>query len=124
VTSGIQFRYELRRHVRLDPDRERRVLAAAEITRLDVDAERLATLDADYLSAAQITALRRLEGRSFRHRWQLADALAELTDAWRPREGGGPAAAADEEALARELDYVVRTFSRPAAPSRFRPSGG
>ena len=62
-----------------------RLLDLAEIVPLRVDPRKLAGLDGDVLSAKQRAALDRLDGRRFTHRWMLDDALAKLSDSWKPR---------------------------------------
>ena len=44
---------------------------------------RVAALQPDGMTATQVAAVKTLEGRSFRHRWQLADALAAHSPEWR-----------------------------------------
>ncbi len=62
-----------------------RLLDLAEIVPLRVDLRKLAGLDGGLLSAEQRAALDRLDGRRFTHRWMLDDALAKLSDSWKPR---------------------------------------
>jgi hypothetical protein len=51
-----------------------------------VDLARIDTLlRQGWLSEEQGTALGRLQGKHFRHTWQLDDALAKLSETWRPK---------------------------------------
>jgi len=108
VASAVQFRYELRKLVRLDPGQEKRILDAAQIMDLRIDLE---ALDRGYLGPEQIAALGQLVGRSFRHRWQLADALAGLSEAWRFSEPT-PSDKVYNDRLRAQLEYVYGAFGR------------
>jgi PiT family inorganic phosphate transporter len=110
VASAVQFRYELRKVVQLEPRQERRVLDAARIVDFHLDAA-LETLDRRYLEPDQIAALRRLAGRSFKHRWQLAEALARESVAWR-FTAPGPKHEPDNERLWEQLEYVYGVLER------------
>ncbi len=46
--------------------------------------QRFVKLDANWLTTDQLRALGRLAGRRFSHKWQLAEALAQESEAWRP----------------------------------------
>ncbi len=68
----------------LSPKTLRRIADIAEIDPLEVDLRKLATLGEGFLSAKERAALARLDGRRFTHRWMLGDALARLSDVWKP----------------------------------------
>ena len=74
-----------------------------------VDASKLERLRRYNLTVSQFDALQALAGRSFRHKWQLHDALAEQTDDWkrRPDTPLNKAFNTEQEEL---LDYLFRTF--------------
>jgi PiT family inorganic phosphate transporter len=108
VASAVQFRYELRKLVRLDPGQERRILDAAQVMDLRIDLE---ALDRGYLGPEQIAALGQLVGRSFQHRWQLADALAGLSEAWRFSEPI-PSDKVYNDRLRAQLEYVYGVLGR------------
>jgi len=61
----------------------RRIADYAVVDRIEVDAKKLRTLEQATLSAEQIAAVRRLDGKSFRHRWMFAEALARESPSWR-----------------------------------------
>lgn len=100
IATAIAFRDEVRQRVQLPKDQESLVMAAAELYPLMIDAERIPTLDAEYLSPKQIESIRQLAGQSFQYRWQLADALAAASKTWE----------ADGKELEEQLGYVFRTF--------------
>lgn len=81
--SAIRFRDALRQRVVIDKAQEAAALATAEVFRTVFTPAKVAALDPDGMTAAQADAVRALEGRSFRHRWQMADALAAQTPEWR-----------------------------------------
>ncbi|CAK6700249.1 MULTISPECIES: inorganic phosphate transporter [unclassified Synechococcus] len=83
IGQAVRFRKELRRQVRLSPSEEQLAIASAEIDPTTVDSSRLKDLDPAFLSPDQRAAIAGLEGRSFRHRWQLEEALAQQSSAWR-----------------------------------------
>jgi PiT family inorganic phosphate transporter len=111
VASAVQFRYELRRIVQLEPRQERRLLDAARIVDFRIDHAVLEALDRRYLEPEQIAAIGRLVGRSFEHRWQLADALAHESESWR-FTAPGPKHKTDNERLWEQLEYVYGVLDR------------
>ncbi len=107
--SAVQFGAALDRQPDLAGARREAVLRYAEIKELAVDPARVATLDSDWLSPAQIGAVRRLEGRRFRHKWMLAEALAEESEDWRflPAE---PVNKIHNKELGKKLDSLYSKF--------------
>lgn len=68
------------------------IIRLTELYPMQVNMERLSSMGIKkHLSEAQWQALKKLEGRSFRHRWQLAAELAK-TESWSRREGLNPEA--------------------------------
>jgi PiT family inorganic phosphate transporter len=62
------------------------VIELSRIRPLEIELERVRRLLEDgVLSEEQVAALIRLEGRRFRHCWQLDEALAEISDHWRAK---------------------------------------
>jgi hypothetical protein len=53
-----------------------------------------------------IQPLRELEGRVFKHRWQLEDALAEKSLYWRPKKDDRN----HNANLAKRIDYICNIF--------------
>jgi hypothetical protein len=56
------------------------------------------------ITEAQKSAVQRLEGKNFIHRWQLEKALAELSPGWRMESGNKE----QNREIRRELDYLYR----------------
>ncbi|MEB3263252.1 MAG: anion permease [Synechococcus sp.] len=109
LPSAVAFRRHLRQEVQLPPAQEAAVLEAAEILPLRVEAAPLRQLDRQRFSPPQLEALRRLEGRSFRHGWQLREALERESSAWAP--GSGNAAR-----LKGQFATLERLFRLPSPP--------
>ncbi len=109
IARGTDFRDALRGQVQLSHEHEELVLSTAEIYPMMVDGSKLERLRRYNLTVSQFDALQALAGRSFRHKWQLHDALAERTDDWkrRPEILLNKAFNSAQEGL---LDYLFRTF--------------
>jgi PiT family inorganic phosphate transporter len=107
--SAAKFRRALEARSDLSQEQRSRVMRYAEQADLLVDPARFARLDPNWLTAAQIAALRSLAGRRFQHKWQLAEALAEQSEAWRSLPDP-PANKAHNKDLERKLDSLYRAF--------------
>jgi hypothetical protein len=105
----VAFRRQLRQEVHLDAASEAAVLEAARILPLQLDPQRIPQLDRRHLSDEQREAVRRLQGRSFRHPWQLREALARQSTSW--RAGGS-----DPHRLQAQIAYLERVFRRAEPP--------
>ena len=122
IGRAIEFRSDLRQQLRrsataLNRRQEQLVIAAAEIAPTRITATGMKQLDPKALRNEQRAALARLEGRSFQHHWQLAQALADESDSWRQR----PDTAANRDhnkKLAVKLAYVEKVFrvEEPSSP--------
>ncbi len=108
-SSALRFRQALDERMAPNGDTEAKVMAYAEVDPMAIDRARIPDLGTRRLSAGQIQAVRRLAGRFFAHTWMLADALAEESGEWRPRENTMANKAHNKE-LQRNLDFVFRTF--------------
>ncbi len=111
--SARRFSVTLKAETGLDSAMRDTVLRFAEVKELVVDPDLFATLDMDWLSPAQVGAVRRLAGRRFTHKWRLAEALAEESEEWRFRPAE-PVNKAHNKMLQRKLDSLYRRFE--AAP--------
>ena len=101
----------------LDDDTIAKVVTAAEVHPMKVDAEKVALLDRKYLSAAQVEAVEMLTGTQYTYRWQLESALAAQTDDWKMRDGSALNKLFNKK-LGEQLGYLESTFAfetdRPA----------
>lgn len=82
----------------------------AELNHLYIDAEKFPALDREWLSAEQISALEKLEGEEFSHRWQLARALAAQSPQWSKKDELAIHKLYNKN-IEQKLDYAIRTFS-------------
>lgn len=83
---------------------------AASLNHIFVDPEKFSSLDRDWLSPVQISAIERLEGREYSHRWQLARALVTQSPQWSMKENSKIHRLYNRE-IGRKLGYLYRTFS-------------
>jgi PiT family inorganic phosphate transporter len=86
-------------------------LIAAEIDEMFVDITRFAELDGTWLTHDQLEATYSLAGESFRHRWELAEALAAASPDWRLLEDI-KANKAHNKDLRKKLDSLFRAFRK------------
>jgi PiT family inorganic phosphate transporter len=87
----------------------RRLRELAELSHSYIRAERISSLDRDWLTAAQVAAIEQLVGREFAHRWQLANALAGQSAQWTHKRDSTINKIYNKD-LDQKLDYVQRTF--------------
>ena len=85
-----------------------RVMVAAEIDEMHVNITRFAELDQGWLSHDQLKAVYSLAGEFYRHRWQLAEALAAASPGWQPLEDNK----AHNKELRQKLDSLYRAFRK------------
>jgi PiT family inorganic phosphate transporter len=109
IVGGISFRDQVRDLVKLPREEEKKIIDAAEIHDLRIDADKLAALDREYLSANQVAALEQLEGRRFQHRWELYESLSSLTPEWEKLEDNKLNKPFNKK-LSQQLQYVYGHF--------------
>ncbi|MEN8190401.1 MAG: hypothetical protein ABFS19_11180, partial [Thermodesulfobacteriota bacterium] len=63
------------------------VIEAAEIDNLEISADTLKKRTLKSITSEQLKVLKTLEGRVFTHRWQLDEALAELSPEFQFKKG-------------------------------------
>jgi PiT family inorganic phosphate transporter len=80
------------------------ILSATEMGPLVVELQLVHRINDPTITEAQKRAVQRLAGKSFLHRWQLGQALAELSPEWRMRSGDKE----QNQEIRRELDYLFR----------------
>ena len=78
---------------------------------LFVTTEKIADLDKNGLSSAQLEALSKLEGQTYNFAWQLGDALAEISPEWIVL-GGGLKNKLHDRKIKQKLAYLYRNFQR------------
>jgi inorganic phosphate transporter, PiT family len=108
--NAMRLRHALEKQTGLPRAAALRLLELAEVVPLYVDPAGAAVdLDRDWFEPEQLQALRALAGRRFDHRWQLAEALAQLTPRWRERDDV-PLNRSWNRELQRKLDHLERLF--------------
>ena len=78
---------------------------------LIVTAEKIADLETNGLSSAQLDALSKLVGQTYNYPWQLGDALAEISPEW-IMLGRGLKDKLHDRDIKQELAYIYRNFQR------------
>jgi PiT family inorganic phosphate transporter len=123
VVGAARFRGWLRRQARLAAAQEQQVLEIARIRPVTIDAEGLRALADTSLPQSLRSPVAALEGRSFLHPWQLAEALAAESSLWSVPPGA-PASA--RKRLDARLALVLDSFSQesPQAGRNAEPTGG
>jgi PiT family inorganic phosphate transporter len=107
--SAIRLRDALRARLFLTEAQEAAVLESANVFRISFAPLRLATFRPTGLSEGQVAAVNALGGRSFRHKWQVAEALAERSPEWR-LAGETKVTKLANKRIRRQLDLVYRSF--------------
>ncbi len=108
--SSVKFLKALEQKVSLTAVQEQRALYYAEVEDFVIEPEKIDTLDANWLTPSQITALRELSGRTFRYKWRLAGALARRSDEWKLKPDSKLNKLYNSE-IEKKLDYIYRTFA-------------
>lgn len=108
--SSVKFLEALEQKASLTAVQEQRALYYAEVEDFVIEPEKIDTLDADWLTPLQITALRELSGRTFRYKWRLAGALARRSDEWELKPDSKLNKLYNSE-IEKKLDYIYRTFA-------------
>jgi PiT family inorganic phosphate transporter len=96
---------------KLKPEEREYILASAEIDPMEITAEKLETIssDPDWITIKEKNDLKKLVGREFKHKWQLNEALAEISPEWRPIENETK----HNERLQNKLSHVYDKFRYP-----------
>ena len=88
-------------------DQDRKfMMDSAEIDNLEITAHKIDSLNTQIITEKPILSLRKLEGRVFKHRWQLEDALAEKSAYWRQKKNDKNY----NDNLNRSVDYICKIF--------------
>jgi PiT family inorganic phosphate transporter len=110
---GERFQRWLREEVKLPREQETLVLNASLLHPMSIDADGLAELQVqhpDLLDEEQLAALASQEGRDFRYKWQLSQALTAESPAWVKRENTKVNKLYNRD-IDHQLDTVYGVFS-------------
>ena len=85
-------------------------MKSAEIDNMDITKENLKmiAIDPHWITKKEKNDLKKLEGRKFKHKWQLDDALSEISPYWRSRENDKKY----NENLKHKLSHIYEKFRR------------
>jgi PiT family inorganic phosphate transporter len=104
--DATSFKKALFKDTILTPEEQEVVMTSAEIDEMNVTKERISRISADWFSEAQGKALHELEGREFIHKWQLNDALAEISPQWQFKKSDKE----HNKNLQNKLSHIYRFF--------------
>jgi PiT family inorganic phosphate transporter len=82
------------------------ILASTKIDNLTLSAPQIDSINRQLITEQALLPLRELEGRVFKHRWQLEDTLADKSPYWRQKENDQKYNAN----LAKRSDYICNIF--------------
>ena len=87
-SNAENFNRALRNLKNLKPKDRKFILTSAEIDHMEITVEKLETIgfETDWITKQEKNNLEKLEGRKFKHKWQIDEALAELSPHWQPIE--------------------------------------
>jgi PiT family inorganic phosphate transporter len=102
--SASEFQKAISERVTLNVREMSVVMAAAEIDRTMVTSLSVNQANRSALKDDQKRALQKLSGKSFEHRWQIENALAELSPEWRMKPGDKE----QNNKIIDDLNYVYR----------------
>ena len=106
---ATDFRTRLKPIKELSEERVYKIFQLAKVDTIKINSALAAkNLDPKWFTPGQIAAVQRLDGEMFLHRWQLAQALARESAAWRPKTGKG--ANIFNKDLGKKLDYLYQLF--------------
>jgi len=96
---------------KLKPEEREYILRSAEIDHMEITVEKLEAIsfDPDWITMKEKNDLGKLEGRKFKHKWQLDEALAEISPYWLPIENEKK----HNESLQHKMSHVYDKFRYP-----------
>ncbi len=86
--DAVHFYKEVQKRKNLKPKDREFILTSAEIDYMQITIKKLnrISFEPDWITVKEKNDLEKLEGKKFKHRWQLGEALAEISPHWRPKE--------------------------------------
>ncbi len=106
--NAKHFYEALKKLKNLKPEDREFILMSAEIDQMEITAEKLETISFDpyWITKQEKNDLEKLEGRKFKHKWQLDEALAEISPHWQPIENEKK----HNESLQHKLSHIYDKF--------------
>jgi PiT family inorganic phosphate transporter len=105
-TTASKFNKALSEHMELTRKERDLIMTSAELDEMEITGSGIASVDMNWITLEQIAALQVLEGRVFERKWQLDDALAEVSASWRFRKDDDK----HNRDLGQKLSYIYRFF--------------
>ena len=109
--NAKHFYEALQKLKNLKPEDREFILISAEIDQMEITIEKLETIsfDPDWITKQEKNDLEKLEGRKFKHKWQLDEALAEISPHWRHMENEKK----HNESLQHKMSHIYDKFRYP-----------
>jgi PiT family inorganic phosphate transporter len=104
--TAAGFKKALSEYMTLTYEEQDIIMTSAEIDEMGVTKEGISRISAGWFNEEQKRALHELEGREFVHKWQLNEALAEMSSQWRFRENDKDF----NKNLRNKLSHIYRFF--------------
>ena len=105
-STAVQFKKALSEHMAPTSQTLYIIMTASEIDDMGVTKAAIAMISTDWFTSEQKKALEQLEGQEFVHKWQLNEALAEISPQWRFRENDK----SHNKNLRNKLAHIYRFF--------------
>ena len=106
------FNRALRNLKNLKPEDREFILMSAEIDHMEITIEKLETIgfDPDWITNKEKADLEKLQGWKFKHKWQIDQALAEMSPNWRPIENEKK----HNQSLQHKMSHIYDRFRYPS----------
>ncbi len=85
--SALKIKKALYARISLTPEILETILSASRLHQMEITADKIASIDSDYISDAHKKAIAELRGQKYMHQWQLGNALEFNSPFWRFHEG-------------------------------------
>jgi len=108
--SAVKFRRALEKHMTLSAKQEAKALYYAEISKVFINPNTLKSENLDWLGKNRAEALKKLSRRTFKYKWQAAEALENESKAWWLKEDTKVNKVYNKN-IKKKLSYVYRTFA-------------
>jgi len=116
--NAVAFNHALKK-IGLQPEQQAFIIHSAQIDSIVVSPAAIARIDRNWFSPEQLSSLKKIEGRTFTHDWQLAEALARLSPQWRR----SPAHPQHNKDLEHKLAYLYRLLRLNPGTARTESGG-
>ncbi len=109
--SAVEFRNALEKRMKLTAKQEAKALYYAEISEVFIYPEMLSDKSLDWLGRAEVESLRKLSRRTFKYKWQVAEALENESTVWKLKEDT-KVNKIYNKTLKKKLSFIYRTFEK------------